>query len=193
VRDGVLVISTPNPAEYVTRNDFHVREYSPEELDALLAEHFTTRQRLYQHNWLTSAVVDEASLRAGGAERSLGVELYKTAQLEPGHELYSVMVCGEVARLPAGTGVLSGVHEAHRLEANRLRWQERALAAEDRARSFDERASEAERLQRAWEARAREAERQAAEARSALEAVVESRVWRATAPIRGIGARLRRR
>ena len=92
VDDGMLVISTPNPAEYVVENEFHVREFTPDEFAELLDDHFPERIWLYQQNWLLSAILDEEQFRADEAT-PLDLELRKTASLEPGRELYSVVVC----------------------------------------------------------------------------------------------------
>ena len=41
-------------------NEFHVREFGHDEFAALLRARFPAVRLLYQHNWLTSAVLDEA-------------------------------------------------------------------------------------------------------------------------------------
>lgn len=42
---GTLILSTPNKSMSLTRNPFHVREYTPEEFDALLSRRFEQIQR----------------------------------------------------------------------------------------------------------------------------------------------------
>jgi SAM-dependent methyltransferase len=190
--DGVLVVSTPNPAEYVLDNEFHTREYLPDELDAILAPHFPVRRRLFQHNWLMSAVMDEDDAAESGASRPLDLELYKTFAREPGRELYSLWVCGELDALPRGTGVMTDVYEAHRIVAESSGWRDRALLAESDSAPYRSRAEEAERLLRAWEERAGEAERQLAEARASLALVHSSLSWRLTRPLRSAKRRLGR-
>jgi SAM-dependent methyltransferase len=208
--DGVLVISTPNPDEYGTDNEFHVREYTPDELDELLAEHFPDRRRLYQQNLLLSAILDEAQFRAD-EETALEIELRKTVALEPSRELYSVVVCGASDAALRQVGVASGVYEAHELVGVVRAWQERSSLAESQRASWEERATTAERQREAWEERAHEAERQVGEARDqlratqealadtqaefertdeALQELVGSFSWRITRPVRWLGARL---
>ena len=195
VADGVLVISTPNPAEYVVENEFHVREFTPDEFAELLDEHFHERMWLYQQNWLLSAILDEEQFRADEAA-PLDLELRKTAAHEPGRELYSVVVCSSKGSAPKQVGVASGVHEAHELaktvrsaEKARTAWQERSELAERQREDWEHRATTAERQREAWEERAHEAERQVGEAREqlalaeeahrhAIQELVESLSWR---------------
>jgi O-antigen biosynthesis protein len=215
--DGVLVISTPNPAEYVVDNEFHVREYTPGEFAELLDEHFPEQMWLYQQNWLLSAILVEDQLRAD-QETQLDMEIRKTAVLEPGRELYSVVVCGTKGAVPKQVGVASGVYEAQEMaekvsaaERTRAAWQERATFAERQREGWEQRATTAERQREGWEKRATTAERQrevweerAAEGErqlhetrerlkkveDALEEIVSSRSWRITAPLRRGRARL---
>jgi ubiquinone/menaquinone biosynthesis C-methylase UbiE len=202
--DGVLVISTPNPAEYVADNEFHVREYTPDEFDQLLDEHFPERARLYQQNWLLSAILDEEQFLAT-EETTLKLELRKTAALEPGRELYSVVVCGRAGATLKHVGVASGVYEAHEMavkvivaEKARAAWQERSELAEGQRVAWELRATTAERQRGEWEARAHEAERQLGETREqlarteeALQRLVASLSWRITRPLRWVAARFR--
>jgi SAM-dependent methyltransferase len=212
--DGLLIVSTPNPEEYVAENEFHVREYTPDEFAELLGEHFPERIWLYQQNWLLSAILDETQFRAD-EETAIDLELRKTASLEPGRELYSVVVCGSTGPTPNQVGVASGVHEAHELaetvrlgEKARAAWQERAELAERQRADWELRATTAERQREGWEERAHEAERQVSEAREqlqrteeslrrtreslqrtdeALRSLVESLSWRVTRPLRWLG------
>jgi hypothetical protein len=211
--EGILAISTPNPAMYATENEFHVREYTPDELDELLAEHFPERARLYQQNLLLSAILEEGQFRAD-EETPLELEIRKTAAFEPGRELYSVVVCGASKPALEQVGVASGIYEAHELAGSVRAWQERSSLAERQRESWEERATTAERQREAWEERAQEAERQVGETRKQLEPTQEelkrthealertdealrqltgSLSWRMTRPVRWLGARFRGR
>jgi SAM-dependent methyltransferase len=208
--DGLLVISTPNRLEYLVENEFHVREFSPEEFASLLDRHFPQRAWLYQQNWLLSTILDEDGLRAS-EDGPLEIDVEKTSAWEPGRELYSVVVCGPLDGVLRQVGVMSGVHEAHRLftelsawqhrsqlsEQQRADWERRATIAESQVEAWQERATTAEGQREAWEERAQEGERQLGETRErlarteeALQRVLGSFSWRVTRPLRWIAARL---
>jgi len=144
VQDGRLAISTPNRDEYLVENEFHELELTPDEFLELLSSEFSEQLRLYQQNWLVSAVVDEGSLRSEDPDQSLEVRLGKVVGSRPGEELFSVVVCGpDPGPLELGA-VATGIYEAYRMadEANTIRaafgqlehdagaWRERAQAAE---------------------------------------------------------------
>jgi SAM-dependent methyltransferase len=115
--EGLLLISTPNREEYLVENEFHKREYSLEEFDALLAEHFPHRLSLYQQNWLFSGVFDVQTLAGNDEENPLPINLVKVVGIEPERALYSVMMCGPNAKAPEPIAVLTGVFEANRMSA----------------------------------------------------------------------------
>jgi 2-polyprenyl-3-methyl-5-hydroxy-6-metoxy-1,4-benzoquinol methylase len=197
--DGLLIISTPNAAEYLVENEFHEREYEPAEFDQLLAEHFAERHWLYQQNWLLSAILDERQLRADGAGEALDVELVKVARAEPGRELYSVVICGPLDQAPQQIAVASGIYEANLMAADvanaeeqRKAWQERAARAERQREAWEKRAKKAEENAEAWERQAHEVERQVHELAQAIRAIEASLSWRLTKPLRFVKSVLRR-
>ena len=131
--DGLVLVSTPNTHEYLVDNEFHTREFTHEEFVALLAARFPRVRLLYQHNWTTSAVLEEPALREAGGERPLDLELTKTVGAAPGGELYTLALCGRDVDVPLRqVGVMSGTDEAHRL-ATRL------VSAEDTAKLWHDR------------------------------------------------------
>jgi 2-polyprenyl-3-methyl-5-hydroxy-6-metoxy-1,4-benzoquinol methylase len=207
--DGLLIISTPNRDEYLIENQFHQREYSPTEFDALLAEHFPERLWLYQQNWLLSAVLDAEMLSAADDSQAVALDLVKTVGVEPGRELYSVVICGPLGAAPALAGVITGVFEANRMGAELAKipalvekldaWIERARTAEHlrdvyekRGDEWQERAMIAVRQQDAWVERARDAERQIDDLNAAIREMEESSSWRLTRPLRAMKQLLRR-
>jgi SAM-dependent methyltransferase len=209
VDDGLLIISTPNRDEYLVDNEFHKREYSPTEFDALLAEHFPERAWFYQQNWLLSAVLDAETLSQASDAQALTLDLTKTAGVDPGRELYSVVICGPVRVEPKLAGVLTGVFEANQMSAELAKipelldkldaWIERARTAEHlrdvyekRGDDWQERATIAERQQEAWEERAGDAERQVGDLNAAIREIEQSVSWRLTRPIRAAKALFRR-
>jgi ubiquinone/menaquinone biosynthesis C-methylase UbiE len=198
--DGLLIISTPNSSEYLFENEFHEHEYTSAEFDQVLAGHFSERHRLYQQNWLLSAILDEHQLAADDAKSPLGVEIVKTTGLTPGRELYSVVICGPLEDAPFPVAVASGVYEANRLaaelikaEEQRRAWHHRSTKAEQQRAAWQERATKAEENAEAWEQRAHEVERQVAELMKGISVIEASLSWRVTKPLRALKARLRRR
>jgi SAM-dependent methyltransferase len=185
--DGLLVISTPNKTEYLMSTDFHEREYTTGEFEALLRSEFEEVHLLYQQNWLLSAVLGEAQSRIDDPSSPLTIELSKASGHEPGRELYAIAVCGRSApNVLTEVGTMTGVYEAHQL-AERLEEAERHVAA------WVERAGEAERLVQAWNERALEAERQLTQKTQKLERIESSLSWRITAPLRSFMAMVRGR
>lgn len=67
--DGVLILSSPNKAEYSDKrgyaNEFHVSELYRAELDALLAPRFAHRRWLSQRNAFVSLIEEETGNSAG--------------------------------------------------------------------------------------------------------------------------------
>ncbi len=85
---GVLAISSPNRDRYPPGNPHHVREFSTGELRALLAEAFPDVRVLVQHQWISSAVMEEEHALGDGpgelrattaAPRGAGSETYTVA------------------------------------------------------------------------------------------------------------------
>jgi SAM-dependent methyltransferase len=131
---GLLLISTPNASQYLVENEFHVREFGHDEFAGLLRERFGSVRLLYQHNWLTSAVLEEGDLGESGGARELDLHLTKVRAADPGDELYLLALCGDgdVDVDLEAVGVVAGTDEAHELarqlvEAQRTatQWHER--------------------------------------------------------------------
>lgn len=118
--DGHVLISTPNATEYLVQNEFHVREFGHDEFVDLLRERFTSVRVLYQHNWLTSAILDEEAMATSDGRSAVELDLAKVKGVRPGGELYMVALCGDDTGVPLrATGVMAGTDEAHLL-AHRL-------------------------------------------------------------------------
>ncbi len=79
--NGVLILSSPNKAEYSDKrgytNEFHVRELYRAELDALLAPRFAHLRWLSQRNAFVSLIAEDAAAAAG---ESLAVSLQAPEQ-----------------------------------------------------------------------------------------------------------------
>jgi SAM-dependent methyltransferase len=160
--DGLLVISTPNSAEYLVENEFHEREYTLEAFTELLSADFPDRLQMYQQNWLLSAILDERGFEFADPTQPIDVEVTKAVGLGPQRALYSVVVCGPVETIKH-VAVATGVFEAQAAEQDRAAWANRANIAERQRAEWEKRATIAERQRAEWEKRATIAERQRAE------------------------------
>jgi 2-polyprenyl-3-methyl-5-hydroxy-6-metoxy-1,4-benzoquinol methylase len=205
--DGLLLISTPNAAEYLEDNPFHKREFASDAFLAALGSRFRVVRPLYQQSFLTSAIFDEAGLRLADPAAQLSLEGRKVAAVDPGGELYTLALCGggPLPDLEANVAGLAAIYEAHDLASLVRSWQERATTAEriqiewearateaERLRSsWEERAATAERHQQAWQERSEESERQNLELRATIDRIAASLSWRVTRPLRSAKDRLR--
>ena len=73
LRDGgTLLISSPNRNTYPPGNEFHVHEYTPDELDEELSKHFATVRRYRQDAWLGSTLRATGDTPAEMPMRTLG-------------------------------------------------------------------------------------------------------------------------
>ncbi|MEO8102460.1 MAG: class I SAM-dependent methyltransferase [Betaproteobacteria bacterium] len=116
--DGVLILSSPNKAEYADKrgfnNAFHVKELYRPELEALLAPRFAHTRWLSQRNAFVSLIAPEAPEPTGG--ESLTVS--QSAADQPAAALpalYELVVAGNdaaaLAALPLRVSVFSDAEE----------------------------------------------------------------------------------
>lgn len=168
---GLLMISTPVAGQYLVENEFHVREFEHDEFLAALHERFDAVRPMFQHNWLTSAILEGAAMAQSDGESALAVELTKVTSVPVGDELYLVALCGEDVDVSLRqVGVMAGTDESHELAhrlADAIRTQERYKDAyEDSARQLEGMRRRVTEMTSAWS-------------------------WRLTKPLR-VGKRLRR-
>jgi 2-polyprenyl-3-methyl-5-hydroxy-6-metoxy-1,4-benzoquinol methylase len=170
--DGLMLISTPNASQSLVENEFHVREFGHREFVTLLRERFSDVRLLFQHNWLTSAVLDETAMTSADGTTSVPLDLTKVKGVPVGDELYLLALCGDrVEAVVKPVGVLAGTDEAHEL-ARRL--------------------VDAERAAERWHQEFERAKHRAEETFEQARVMRESSSWRLTAPLRRFAA-LRRR
>ena len=204
---GVLAISSPNADRYPPGNPHHVREFTTSEFRALLAEAFPAVRLLAQHQWISSAVLEERDLEPG----ALSVRTVKADARRLGSETYTVALAGSgsLPELPAAAALTGTVEVRRWLE--HFEGQQRMLADQadyladlgqrDRERLEVGRllaSAEAElagvraelEITRADLADAREQHRQST---TALARVLDSVSWRCTRPLRDAKALARRR
>jgi ubiquinone/menaquinone biosynthesis C-methylase UbiE len=151
-RDGVLLLSAPNPVEYSQargyRNPFHLHEPSREELAALLGSEFTATRWYRQRRFFGSALFCEDDKAQGfDVWSEAGGRIERARRPEP---MYFVVVAArDGSALPAPDTALS-------LFADR---------SESELRKIDERAAEVLRLDALLGERDAALERQAAHVR----------------------------
>jgi ubiquinone/menaquinone biosynthesis C-methylase UbiE len=113
--DGTLLISSPNRGVYPPGNPFHAKELDAAEFESLLRSSFAEVRLLRQHNWITSAVLDDAGFATADPEAGLELRTGKLVAKQAGEELYTVAACGHSgAAVPTQLGMLT-----HGLEVRR--------------------------------------------------------------------------
>jgi SAM-dependent methyltransferase len=118
--DGVLLASSPNRDIYLPGNPHHVRELLPEELRTLMARRFRHVELLRQHDWVTSAIMDDSALATAAVEVPIEFDARKVAGVAPGNETYTVaMACERELTKATSVAVLGPTVEIRR-------WQEDA-------------------------------------------------------------------
>jgi hypothetical protein len=84
---GVALIRVPNRPELAGIRD-------------AIAAGFANTRALRQHNWVASALFDDAQFAADDPGNAIPASLRKLAAAEPGEELYTLLLCGH-GELPA--------------------------------------------------------------------------------------------
>lgn len=98
--DGVLLISSPNRAEYPPGNPHHLhQEYLPAELAAELGQRLNNVQLLRQHSYVTSAVFSDQAFAGGGEEPLPNLPVYKLVSGELDKEMFT-LACASDGPLP---------------------------------------------------------------------------------------------
>lgn len=190
--DGILALSSPNRDVYVPGNPHHLHEYVPEELRAALERLFAHVDLRRQHDWMTSAVLDDGQVAVDAVDQKLDVRVAKAFAEQAGSEPYTIALASRqplprvsaTAVLGAPAEVRSWLEELTRLR-NELGLSEHMVAAltdeRDRARADVATLQEIEaRLREDSRALAADLER----VRTALRDVHGSVSWRLTRPLR---------
>jgi Methyltransferase domain len=114
--EGVLFVSSPNPAVYPEGNPFHPSEMTPAELESAVAARLPELRMFHQHEQAVSVVAP-----ALNGSDTLDVRLFSLTGLAPGHDPYSVAVASRVA-LPdvAAVACTSPPTELKRLTTERV-------------------------------------------------------------------------
>ena len=104
--DGLLLVSTPNRDVYTPGNPFHLRELTPNELEAELEKRFRSVALRRQHSWVASGIFDDEAFEVADHESIDGVELHKACNNQPGEETYTIGLASD-GELPVGTRLVS--------------------------------------------------------------------------------------
>jgi 2-polyprenyl-3-methyl-5-hydroxy-6-metoxy-1,4-benzoquinol methylase len=175
--DGVLAISSPNRGVYPEGNPHHIHEFTSEELRTALGERFAHVELRRQHDWVASAVLDDAQV--SNADLSdLGAQAGKLLGVAPGSETYVVGLASD-APLPEVPGriVLGSIDDVQ--EGLRNAAFIRTERANLKAIEAQLRADKAVLLE------------QLEQTQATLRRIHASPLWRLSKPLRGLG-RLRR-
>lgn len=62
-KDGIFIVSTPNDAEFMEGNEFHIHEFNLDELQKLINKNFTNCEFYYQGTWFSAGLLKEESFR----------------------------------------------------------------------------------------------------------------------------------
>lgn len=109
---GVLAISSPNRDVYPEGNPHHVHEYVPDELRAALELVFPEIALYRQHDWTTSAVLDDAQAADESLSDLAGLRAGKVFAQAAGSEAYTIALAGhEPLPQARGTAVLGAASE----------------------------------------------------------------------------------
>lgn len=76
--DGLLILSTPNDAEFPESNHFHIYEFEHKELKELIAKFFRQTKWYFEATWLSNALLDRQKLTEEWEER---LYTYQTAPI----------------------------------------------------------------------------------------------------------------
>lgn len=71
--DGVFVVSTPNDAEFMDGNEFHVHEFQFPELERLIAENFSHSQYYFQGTYFAAGIFKKESFTGSYGMKSIPV------------------------------------------------------------------------------------------------------------------------
>lgn len=85
--DGVLFVSSPNPAVYPAGNPFHFNELPPDVLNKAVSARLTNVALYRQHLHLASTLHPD-----GGTDQPFRLETFPVRPIAPGHDPYSVAV-----------------------------------------------------------------------------------------------------
>lgn len=105
---GALLISSPNPAVYPPGNEFHTREFLPEEIASELLARFPSVLVHRQHTVVASILADAAVMGLADPGATTGFDVRKEWGAAPGEELYTVATASKGADVAAPSELVLG-------------------------------------------------------------------------------------
>jgi 2-polyprenyl-3-methyl-5-hydroxy-6-metoxy-1,4-benzoquinol methylase len=101
---GLLIVSSPNRGVYPDGNPHHVHEFTGEQLREALRTRLKNTRLVRQHDYIASAVLDDAVYERNGGAPMTGVDLHKLVIGVAGNELYTVALASD-GPLPEPNGL----------------------------------------------------------------------------------------
>ncbi len=154
-REGVLFVSSPNPAVYPAGNPFHIRELAPGELVAALSSRLRRVALFRQHLHLSSLIYPEVEVLG-----EIDCSVFVVKPIAPGHDPYSITISTN-GKIPAvrAVEVLAPSDELDNLatlsaaltEERRVLWVDHERIVIERTGLLSERAALHEQLAAAGE------------------------------------------
>lgn len=89
---GLLIISTPNDAEFPEGNHFHLHEFKYQELKDLLKQYFKNVRFSYQYTWLFVGLMEQETAERDG---KLDMEVSNYTKLPKDKAIYFMAVCSD--------------------------------------------------------------------------------------------------
>ena len=136
---GIVLVSSPNPGVYPAGNPFHLHEFKPQELLSAMQERFQHTELWRQHNFMASALNQDAADQSGPSAAAPHVALL--GKVGPGRDIYSVVVGSDaqLPQIPAMVALVSSRQVDDLAAAGEAIVAERALYLADHERIVEER------------------------------------------------------
>ena len=160
---GVFIVSTPNDAEFMDGNEFHVHEFQFPELEKLIDQNFSHKKYYFQGTYFAAGIFAKESFTKGYGMKDIPVSA--TFGEQTNKAIYFIAVA-------ANSASASLVIDENIVIADR--WSTKDDLERDQARTESREAVERDLREHA--------DRLAAE----LTAIKESKSWRAVTKLRGI-------
>lgn len=187
---GVCIISTPNNKAYASGNDYHFHEFDYDEFESEIRKEFAHVVPAYQSTWVTSALLDEATLVGDG---EAGIELRNFSPILPEQSVYFVVVCSDrpITQSLALIGGLGEPWSAKEIHDDARRILDKNALTDQHIDNITAERDELERAVRDHQEWLAGKTEHAADLERQLDEIRSSRSWQAILRYRGLRQRLR--